>query len=399
MRRLYNFFNLRWTDGYSHVSDAPAEVIVDLEAALAQQSVAASGATFATRRAWVGGYHDASLGILKFDVEVAGRRCSYNHVLVLASGYAPLTSERWNLIVHGRYGTDAEDRIRTMYERLARIEKVDGRHALDPLTIRPEDVASLAAAADGSPPAAPERGAQVAPNSSPPTRAPGARVPAWTLVGALAITAAFAIAWITQRTDAARRPGTAIGSKPDRPGDHGGLEQELRAAKGENARCHEQSKAREAERDACLRRQTDLGTRLDRSTTAVEGAIANAREKATTLEQRNTELARKLNDTVNDKLSADEAKRRADLKLEELRVESERERRKAAEARDRFQLALQQARTAEQQARAAERRARADLSRIESLKNASDDLANATRQKLREACKTCGDLCAYVCTK
>lgn len=264
MSRIYNFFNLRWTDGYSPVSDAPTDVIVDLEAVMAQQPSTVSNASITTQRTRVGEHRDASLGLLKLDVDVGGRRCSYSHVLVLASGYSPLPGDRWSRIIRDRYGADVESRIQTLYEQLARLEKADGRHELEPLEVRPEDVASLVAADSAPAPSSTAERAAVAPPSSrvaPARTAYRARVPGWALAAAVALAAVFAVAWIVQRAGSSdcgeagddRAQGE---SRVDLETKLSAYEAQIAELKDENTRCLER-KTGNVKLDTCLTKQLE----------------------------------------------------------------------------------------------------------------------------------------------
>jgi len=347
MSRIYNFFNLRWTDGYSHVSDAPTEVIVDLEAIMAQQPSAVSNASITTQRVQVGGHHDASLGILKLDVDVGGRRCSYNHVLVLASGYAPLPGDRWLRIIRDRYGTDVESRIQTLYEQLARLEKADGRHELEPLAIRPEDVASLVAADNIPAPVRTKRASAVPPSAEVPARpTPRARVPAWTLAAATAVAAVFAVAWVVQRAGGSdcseagdsRAPRKACADIETKLGSAEALITEL---KEENTLCLER-KTGNVQLDTCLTKQLEC-----------EKTAKTLTAKVVRLEaaQNDTEAQRKSN---NIKPRVEDAQLEAQRKLDEEREKT--------------------------------------------LKAAIDE-RNLLRNKFAEACKLCRTACSSVCPK
>lgn len=390
MSRLYNFFNLRWTDGYSHVSDAPAEVIVDLEAIMAQQPPAVSNATITTQRVRVGGHRDASLGILKLDVDVGGRRCSYNHVLVLASGYAPLPGERWLQIVRERYGTNVEIRIQALYEQLARLEKADGRHALEPLEIRAEDVASLIAA--DSSPASISSGRADAPPPSPesaPRSALRARVPAWTLAASIAVAAVFAVAWIMHR---AGDPGCGEAGD-DRAHREAciDLQAKLSAAEariidleGENKLCLER-KTGNVELDTCLGKQLECertAKTLTTKVTRVEAAKNDVLQEKKAAEIRAAEALRAVDDARREAKDAQREAKDAQRKLEEnigkaLKiVQNER----AVAAADREKIAK-------------------DLEEARRLLQEASSQRDMQRNKLKEACKICGLSCALVCQR
>lgn len=320
MSRIYNFFNLRWTDGYSHVSDAPTEVIVDLEAIIAQQPSAVSTASIITQRVRVGGHRDASLGILKLDVDVGGRRCSYTHVLVLASGYAPLPGERWLRIVRDRYGTDVESRIQTLYERLARLEKANGRRELEPLEVRPEDVASLVSAEPAPAPVGSER-TRAAPSSPevPPRSARRARVPAWTLAAMTAVAAIFAIAWALHRAG-----GSDCGEVSDNRAQRktcADLETKLDSAdaqitelKDENRLCLER-KTGNVQLDTCLTKLGQLDTCLVKQLECEKAAKTNATKVARLEAARNDAEAQRKASEINPRV--EDVQLEAQRKLEE----------------------------------------------------------------------------------
>lgn len=314
MSRIYNFFNLRWTDGYSHVSDAPTDVIVDLEAVMAQQPSTVSNASITTQRTRVGGHRDASLGILKLDVDVGGRRCSYSHVLVLASGYAPLPGDRWVRIIRDRYGADVESRIQTLYEQLARLEKADGRHELEPLEVRPEDVASLVAA-DSAP--APSSTTERAGGAPPPSRvAPArtahrARAPVWALAAAIALAAAFAVAWIVQRAGSSdcgeAGDNRAHGeSRVDLETKLGAAEAQIAELKDENTLCLER-KTGNVKLDTCLTKQLESEKTAKALTTKIMRLEAARNDDTKHREDALAEAQRKLDqDKENLKAVVDE---------------------------------------------------------------------------------------------
>lgn len=165
---VVNYFDVRWAEGYGHVSDAAGPLAVAIEQACADVSAHGDDVTLATRQVAADGPARA-VGVLRFDVVTSSgpRTLQYVHAVALPAGY-PLDDAGWRRLVARRYGDDAGARIRIAYEQMALTSREAGHVLLAPFAIELADVvAALGPAPVASAPAAPP------PAIRPPTTAPG----------------------------------------------------------------------------------------------------------------------------------------------------------------------------------------------------------------------------------
>ena len=165
---VVNYFDVRWAEGYGHVSDAAGPLAVAIEQACADVSAHGDDVTLATRQVAADGPARA-VGVLRFDVVTSSgpRTLQYVHAVALPAGYA-LDDAGWRRLVARRYGDDAGARIRVAYEQMALTSREAGHVLLAPFAIEVADVvAALGPAPVAPPPASPP------PATRPPTTAPG----------------------------------------------------------------------------------------------------------------------------------------------------------------------------------------------------------------------------------
>ena len=194
-----NYFDVRWADGYGHVSDAGGSLAIAIEEACETVAVQPDGApTLATRRIGAGDGVRA-VGLIRLDVVTSSgpRTLQYVHAVALPAGY-PLDDAAWARLVTRRYGDDPAARIRAAYEQMAATTKEDGRALLAPFTFERADVEAELGSAPGAGAATPTSSKKVPAAPAPTTRPPRAKGGASALddsaglLGASAIVAADA---------------------------------------------------------------------------------------------------------------------------------------------------------------------------------------------------------------
>ncbi|HXH04346.1 MAG TPA: hypothetical protein VNN09_13665 [Candidatus Competibacteraceae bacterium] len=133
---LYNYFNLRWAEGYSYVSDAPNRYNILIESQIGTGGNGEEGGSVEVI------YNEASrlyLGVLKCTLYLPAleRPATYLHVVVIDE----LPKEhRFNAdcllaTFRERYGEDVEAAIAALYNELALLSKAEGRGRLRPYEI------------------------------------------------------------------------------------------------------------------------------------------------------------------------------------------------------------------------------------------------------------------------
>ena len=144
--KVFNFFDLRWEDGTSPVSDVPNNTMyLAIERIIAETSVVTGHPLLSVKSMSVEGYPDASFGVLRFDthVKASTRLHTFLHVVMVAEGFEPLTLAAWTKLVTQRYGAPPGDCIQAINEQAAAATKQQGRSLLTPLEIGADDVATV----------------------------------------------------------------------------------------------------------------------------------------------------------------------------------------------------------------------------------------------------------------
>lgn len=133
---LYNYFNLRWAEGYSYVSDAPNQYNILVESQVGSGVSAEEGGSVEV-------IYDAPnrlyLGVLKCNLflSVLGRHAAYQHVVIIDQ-LAP--EQQFDLdcliaVLRQRYGDDIERAVAELYNRLTVLSKAVGREQLRPFEL------------------------------------------------------------------------------------------------------------------------------------------------------------------------------------------------------------------------------------------------------------------------
>lgn len=139
-RGIVNYFDVRWADGYGHVSDAAGSLAVAIEEVCRTVSNHGDAVTLATR-AIRGGQ---VVGLVRFDTVTSSgpRTLTYVHAAALPPGHA-LDDEGWRRLVARRYGDDPAARIRDTYEQMAVTTRDDGSDLLAPFRFDDDDLAAV----------------------------------------------------------------------------------------------------------------------------------------------------------------------------------------------------------------------------------------------------------------
>jgi len=129
--KLYNYFQVRWLNGYSYVSDAPNNInlfIESLQDKLRPEGEAVTiGYSFDEKTS-------ISYGILVFQVFIKAikRNCNYYHVVAYCGSDArSLNKEAFKKLFTLIYGENIESEITAIYNRVSTLEKSKGRFILD----------------------------------------------------------------------------------------------------------------------------------------------------------------------------------------------------------------------------------------------------------------------------
>ncbi len=144
--RVHNFFDVRWSDGFSAVFDGTNEVRAAVEDLLATIAAAREDAVLTVRAVELGGIRDVFIAVVRFDAYVTSARRfnTYLHAVVcLARGFQPLTVAAWERLVKARYGDDLESRLDELINDAADTCKLDGIEALAARAFSADDVAAV----------------------------------------------------------------------------------------------------------------------------------------------------------------------------------------------------------------------------------------------------------------
>lgn len=129
MPTLYNYFNARWRDGYSYLSDAPYSVLRHVEPAFAPHSDIRKQPRL---EYFVVGTIEVCLIGFEVRVDSIDRFASYLHAIILVHDVKGIMVGSDSLIncLLSFYGADPADTIREKYRSIAKADSVDGRELL-----------------------------------------------------------------------------------------------------------------------------------------------------------------------------------------------------------------------------------------------------------------------------
>ena len=127
--KIYNYFYIRWADGYNYISDGPNKINLLIEAWALKKNPQSSKSSI---EYFFDQNNNITFGLLIMRVYVNDikRNCNYYHVVAIP-GEKPVCEETIHQLFSGVYDSNVDNEVQTIYQQASQMTKKKGRHIFE----------------------------------------------------------------------------------------------------------------------------------------------------------------------------------------------------------------------------------------------------------------------------